>query len=130
MGTLLKTSSICLDINLKPEALSSGKFPKSFDICPFLRCYIIIGYTVHAYDAWATFISLRYLINVMIKTTTQQENCSPDQQGTAMSESRFYIPLRRGDPCPKCRKGKLDYDSLLELACAQCGFVLSDGSWT
>jgi len=32
-------------------------------------------------------------------------------------------PLRKGSPCPQCGKGKLDYNGLLQLECAVCGFV-------
>jgi hypothetical protein len=31
---------------------------------------------------------------------------------------------RRGDACPKCGKGKLDYDGLLNLRCEACGFAV------
>jgi uncharacterized protein (DUF983 family) len=37
-------------------------------------------------------------------------------------------PLRRGDACPKCKTGRLDYNGLLELACERCGFVLPLGA--
>lgn len=29
-----------------------------------------------------------------------------------------------GDICPRCFKGILDYDGLLNLACPQCGYSL------
>jgi len=29
-----------------------------------------------------------------------------------------------GDICPRCRKGTLDYDGLLNLACSLCGYSL------
>lgn len=32
--------------------------------------------------------------------------------------------LHAGDACPRCRKGILDYDGLLNLACPQCGYSL------
>ena len=35
------------------------------------------------------------------------------------------IDLRSGDLCPKCRVERLDYDGLLNLACAACGYSLS-----
>jgi uncharacterized protein (DUF983 family) len=31
-------------------------------------------------------------------------------------------PLKAGDICPKCGKGKLDYDGTLSLACPVCGY--------
>lgn len=36
--------------------------------------------------------------------------------------------VRRGDLCPQCEQGKLDYNGLLELACDQCGYALSGGA--
>jgi uncharacterized protein (DUF983 family) len=41
---------------------------------------------------------------------------APDQGGTPVT------PPRRGDVCPACGKGKLDYNGLLELECSECGF--------
>jgi len=32
-------------------------------------------------------------------------------------------PLRQGDLCPQCGAAKLDYNSMLQLSCPQCGFV-------
>ena len=32
--------------------------------------------------------------------------------------------LHAGDTCPRCRKGILDYDGLLNLTCPQCGYSL------
>jgi len=32
--------------------------------------------------------------------------------------------LRCGDLCPACREAELDYDGLLNLSCANCGFVV------
>ncbi|MGB9673311.1 MAG: hypothetical protein ACPL3P_04170 [Anaerolineales bacterium] len=31
-------------------------------------------------------------------------------------------PLKAGDVCPKCGKGKLDYDGTLSLTCPVCGY--------
>ena len=31
---------------------------------------------------------------------------------------------RSGDLCPRCRMERLDYDSLLNLACPHCGYSL------
>jgi len=32
--------------------------------------------------------------------------------------------LRAGDLCPTCKLERLDYDSLLNLACPKCGYAL------
>lgn len=31
---------------------------------------------------------------------------------------------RFGDVCPKCGKGRLDYDGLVNLSCSSCGYAL------
>jgi len=36
-------------------------------------------------------------------------------------------PLRRGEPCPQCAAGLLDYNGLLQLECPVCGFVNAEG---
>jgi uncharacterized protein (DUF983 family) len=33
-------------------------------------------------------------------------------------------PSHAGDTCPKCGKGKLDYDGMLNLSCLECGYSL------
>jgi hypothetical protein len=35
-----------------------------------------------------------------------------------------------GDTCPRCRKARLDYDSLIQLACPRCGYVADPGGFT
>jgi len=32
--------------------------------------------------------------------------------------------IRRGDRCPMCQQGVMDYDGLLNLACPVCGYTL------
>jgi hypothetical protein len=32
--------------------------------------------------------------------------------------------MHAGDTCPRCLKGVLDFDGLLNLACPQCGYSL------
>ncbi|MBI5841794.1 MAG: hypothetical protein HZB19_17030 [Chloroflexi bacterium] len=36
-------------------------------------------------------------------------------------------PLRKGETCPQCGQGQLDYNGLLQLECPKCGFVNSEG---
>jgi len=36
-------------------------------------------------------------------------------------------PVRVGEACPQCGKGKLEYNGVLALECPQCGFVYSEG---
>jgi len=35
-------------------------------------------------------------------------------------------PVRRGEACPRCEVGRLDYNGLLDLECPACGY--SEGS--
>lgn len=54
----------------------------------------------------------------------QEEEIDPDQQ--------FNLPgvvahgLQRGDACPVCGLGRLEFNGLLDLECANCGY--SEGS--
>lgn len=36
----------------------------------------------------------------------------------------IYREPRQGDNCPLCGQGHLDYDGLLNLTCAQCGYAI------
>jgi len=36
-------------------------------------------------------------------------------------------PIRAGSLCPNCKKGKLDYNGMLDLECPVCSYVLSGG---
>ncbi|PKO12220.1 MAG: hypothetical protein CVU39_25055 [Chloroflexi bacterium HGW-Chloroflexi-10] len=37
--------------------------------------------------------------------------------------------IRVGEQCPKCHKGILDYDGMLNLVCPQCAYI-SGGCFT
>lgn len=37
-------------------------------------------------------------------------------------------PLKWGDLCPQCGKGKLDYNCLLYLECPVCGYEATGGA--
>jgi rubredoxin len=37
-------------------------------------------------------------------------------------------PLRSGAVCPECGIGRLDYNGVLQLECAMCGFVSGEGA--
>jgi hypothetical protein len=40
---------------------------------------------------------------------------------------KTIVPLKKGQPCPICKAGKLDYNGLLQLECPACGFVSAEG---
>jgi rubredoxin len=42
-------------------------------------------------------------------------------------EQKRYAPLRKGEICPMCGEGKLDYNGLLQLECPSCGYVSGEG---
>jgi uncharacterized protein (DUF983 family) len=59
---------------------------------------------------------------------------SPDGRNLSAYELSLVEPVpgsvptvraRSGDRCPACGQGKLDYNGLLELACPDCGYVVS-----
>jgi hypothetical protein len=33
--------------------------------------------------------------------------------------------LKAGDPCPQCQAAIIDYDSMLNLSCPDCGYTLA-----
>ena len=37
------------------------------------------------------------------------------------------VPLRKGQLCPQCKKGELNYNCLLQLECNMCGFTSGGG---
>ncbi len=41
--------------------------------------------------------------------------------------SRVQRVPRAGQKCPRCRRGQLDYDGLLQLSCSACGYVAEGG---
>jgi uncharacterized protein (DUF983 family) len=47
---------------------------------------------------------------------------SPERNGE--SHAQLIRAPHAGDLCPRCQKGYLDYDSLLNLACPACGYTL------
>jgi hypothetical protein len=52
---------------------------------------------------------------------------APDANLPAALQPFFELPLlelRRGDSCPNCEQGVLDYDGMLNLGCQICGFSL------
>ena len=53
----------------------------------------------------------------------------PPPPGLRFDPGLITQPPRAGDICPQCGQGVLDYDGMLNLACAACGFALA-GSCT
>jgi predicted amidophosphoribosyltransferase len=36
-----------------------------------------------------------------------------------------FALLKAGDPCPQCQAAIIDYDSMLNLSCPDCGYALA-----
>lgn len=47
----------------------------------------------------------------------------PEFQNDPLPESAA-IP-KAGDICPKCQSAQIDYDSMLNLSCPECGYTLA-----
>ena len=44
--------------------------------------------------------------------------------GLTLEAPKALGELRSGDLCPNCKAGRMDYDGLLNLSCACCGYQL------
>jgi len=56
----------------------------------------------------------------------------PTQAGAGSGRPRRQRTrcLRQGDRCPRCKKAKLEYNGLIQLACPRCGFMADPGGFT
>jgi uncharacterized protein (DUF983 family) len=83
-------------------------------------------------------VSLFLLHNIQINMKNK-----PDQHSEAKSEQKSgssltlssqaessSILFREGGICPKCGKGKFEYDGLLNLSCNNCGYCGERGVFT
>lgn len=64
----------------------------------------------------------------------QQIEVEKDNRGFPLTEilsdkCTFRVPSR-GDLCPVCAMSKLDYDGMLDLRCAVCGYQAPGGGFT
>ncbi len=76
----------------------------------------------------------RYTLRVPVKkkkkAVTRKRNISSLElilSGKVRLPVRVTAPIRAGDICPQCGKGKLDYNGVLALECPACGFVNGEG---
>jgi ribosomal protein S27AE len=58
-----------------------------------------------------------------------REEISTNQTETNNKKDDQNIEIRFGKLCPKCKKGKFDYDGMLNLVCSNCGYT-SGGCFT
>jgi hypothetical protein len=54
--------------------------------------------------------------------------CNLPQKGEKRRRKARVKPPAPGDLCLQCHVGRLDYDGLLHLTCALCGYTLADGA--
>lgn len=47
--------------------------------------------------------------------------------GIDQPSQAVVTPLRKGELCPQCGEGALDYNGLLQLECPKCGYVTGEG---
>lgn len=48
----------------------------------------------------------------------------------AKPAAKKCVAPRYGGKCPKCGRGKLDYNGLIELYCPACGYVAGGGGFS
>ena len=67
---------------------------------------------------------------VFLNMTSPQELSSLEKLLLGIDQPVFIqpvTPLRKGEPCPLCGTGNLDYNGLLQLECPACGYVNGEG---
>ncbi|HEY3312875.1 MAG TPA: hypothetical protein VGK00_14640 [Anaerolineales bacterium] len=57
----------------------------------------------------------------------QTVQTGPDEARIAPSDLPRR-PFRRGEPCPSCGIGLLDYNGLIDLECPACGYTEGAGA--
>lgn len=55
------------------------------------------------------------------------ETLQPRIKFEPFPEKKDCQGLKAGSLCPKCKETLLDYDGMLNLACAKCGVIESGG---
>ena len=60
-------------------------------------------------------------------SVTQVQNPGVDMALADQTQLSDQRPVRRGETCPRCGIGQLDYNGLIDLECPVCGFTGGPG---
>jgi hypothetical protein len=62
-----------------------------------------------------------------LTTITQVQILDVQQAMRGQTQPAGHRPVRRGETCPRCGIGQLDYNGLIDLECPVCGFTEGPG---
>ena len=59
-----------------------------------------------------------------------QPQSVPESDKDIADDKPAVSELRSGFSCPRCGRGRLEYNGMIELECPECGFTLGGGGCT
>jgi ribosomal protein S27AE len=63
-----------------------------------------------------------------MKIPTELPNQPAPDKDSGSPTKTARRPVRRGEPCPRCSVGLLDYNGLIDLECPNCGYTEGPGA--